>query len=408
MELDAIAMFKAVADTLRNIDPNISVVTNITAHRPRGEQEDETSVDVLARALYNFYHYLPTWYESEARDAPLVMGKGRGDQEAFGTLRNPNVGKLLMASVPAFFGLGDKTVYDESVRLARCIPGHNLQWQANLYGDLQNTAKMLNCGNDVRLKISKLHIYQAGGHFQAHRDTLQNHDHVGTIVVLLGSEFTGGEFVIDGQECPLEVTQRDKVPFVAFHTDTLHEVRPVTSGVRITLQVDVFRTEYYESLGDDSNLLDFFTTTERPETPLFFNGDVDKCRAVVDAIAPHLVPIIIPTYHKYTQYALHSKRLKGLDVMLLSMFEEKFNVTPVPLNVNSASNYDADSMDYRGALFWKPPYTNELAPQNTWMLLMPHMSGVELFSQEWIAFTGNQAQEEAFVYYFSGFLITNK
>src|SRR3546814_20721718 len=74
-----------------------------------------------------------------------------------------------------------------------------------------------------------------------HRDTLRSENHVGSIVVLLGPSFTGGEFLVNGEPVTLEIdSSGNKLPFVAFYTDILHEVRPLTSGVRVSLQ---FRSE---------------------------------------------------------------------------------------------------------------------------------------------------------------------
>ena len=81
-------------------------------------------------------------------------------------------------------------------------------------------------------------IYKEGGHFDAHRDTVRGDGHIGTLVVILNSEYIGGE---------LEVTHGGRTEvvtgpysWVAMYGDCLHKINPVTSGTRVSLIYDIY------------------------------------------------------------------------------------------------------------------------------------------------------------------------
>ena len=86
----------------------------------------------------------------------------------------------------------------------------------------------------------KLVIYKESGHFDAHRDTVRGDGHIGTLVIILNSEYTGGE---------LEVTHGGRTEvvtgpynWVAMYGDCLHKINPVTSGTRVSLIYDIYGT----------------------------------------------------------------------------------------------------------------------------------------------------------------------
>ena len=59
---------------------------------------------------------------------------------------------------------------------------------------------------------------------------------VGTLVVSLPSAHTGGELIVEhGGESVTYRTSKQDLSFVAFYADCRHEVKPVTSGYRVTL-----------------------------------------------------------------------------------------------------------------------------------------------------------------------------
>lgn len=86
-------------------------------------------------------------------------------------------------------------------------------------------------------------MYEAGGMFVKHRDTLHAPNHYATLIVGFPSDYTGGEFVLelsDGSENQIDMKTKRSNKFVIFLTDMPHYVKKVETGVRIVLQYDVY------------------------------------------------------------------------------------------------------------------------------------------------------------------------
>ena len=115
------------------------------------------------------------------------------------------------------------------------------------------------------MKRYKMAIYQEGGHFQFHRDSLHADNHQATLLLEVRSAHEGGKFVIDHYGCgpnKIEVVKdyigketydtmfemsfdetgsvSTPLKWMAFYTDALHKVERVTSGTRIVIQYDVY------------------------------------------------------------------------------------------------------------------------------------------------------------------------
>jgi hypothetical protein len=129
---------------------------------------------------------------------------------------------------------------------------------------------------------------------------------VGTLVVSLPSAHTGGELAVEHcGESVMYRTSKEHLSFVAFYADCCHEVRPVKSGHRVTLTL---------------NLLADGGTDTREARPA---ADLARCltehfttRAVrrygdADLDPPNRLVYLLD--HEYTQRGLSWNRLKGVD-----------------------------------------------------------------------------------------------
>src|SRR5256885_5060170 len=79
-------------------------------------------------------------------------------------------------------------------------------------------------------------VYGAGQFFVPHQDSEKADAMVGSLVVTLPSSFKGGALVV--RHAGMSATYRSpkkSLSLVAFYADCRHEVRPVTSGYRVTL-----------------------------------------------------------------------------------------------------------------------------------------------------------------------------
>lgn len=164
---------------------------------------------------------------------------------------------VLALSRPAPVGKDIRTVVDTSIRKAKEILAEKLvirnsevwsgcldryilpQVVRGLWPDRTSVA--------VVARFYKMTLYEEGDFFKAHRDTLREDSHFGTLVVVLPSNgvCSGGELVVhdaDGQKSCLKAPgNKGEVAWTAFFANVLHEVLPVTQGVRIAMLYHIHR-----------------------------------------------------------------------------------------------------------------------------------------------------------------------
>jgi hypothetical protein len=202
-----------------------------------------------------------------------------------------------------------------------------------------------------------MHIYKEGGFFLSHRDTLHDKAHMATLVVCLPMNHTGGELVVrnDGQSHTFTFGKKTQsLQWGAFYTDCLHEVKPVTSGVRVGLQFDLFvngqknKKDFGEAEPITTNSRWFGLGPAKIEIP---RKDVDKTSFVAaltqyfDKYPKKRLGILLN--HRYAMASLESQYLKGIDRTLYDIgTEQKWTVQlkSVLLNGSSYDDYhDGDT-----------------------------------------------------------------
>ena len=192
--------------------------------------------------------------------------------------------KICELANPAPFGKGSETVYDEEVRKALEIKADRIeirQKNSKKSNFDEEFKEMIPTGKKFVYKLYKMQIYQKGGKFESHKDTIHAPNHYATLVVSIPTRFTGGELVSSSRVAPphdaiekeynereeevdeTEVAEvedevdKNKYLFkcnfsnyyeksIIFLTDVNHEVKPITSGTRIVLQYDVYLEDLEE------------------------------------------------------------------------------------------------------------------------------------------------------------------
>src|SRR5215468_12693018 len=165
--------------------------------------------------------------------------------EGFGPVKFPvtpgRARKLLGLGYPARFGRGEQTLTDTDVRDTWEIPKHlvRAEWDdAALRGILATVKEELGLPNAAELTadLHSLLVYEPNQFFLAHQDSEKDDSMIGTLVVTLPSNYTGGELLVrHGEERKTYRGSKTALSLVAFYADCRHEVLKVESGYRITL-----------------------------------------------------------------------------------------------------------------------------------------------------------------------------
>jgi hypothetical protein len=182
-----------------------------------------------------------SWRETPVANIELKLASG----ESLGRIGSLDLKAIEAVATVAPFGKGTETVVDTSVRLALEIPAKLLDEDVpNAIADQlrRDVDTLAPPGKKFDIRFYKMHIYKEGGFFSSHADTLHGKNHMATLVVGFPMEYKGGELVVQNndQSHTFALTSAKKMKWGAFYTDCLHEVKPVTQGVRAVFQFDLF------------------------------------------------------------------------------------------------------------------------------------------------------------------------
>lgn len=157
---------------------------------------------------------------------------------------------LIVEAEPAQYGLKDQTLLDRKIRdtweISKDHIQTNKEWDLQINQALHKIQRSLNLAEDGLLsaELHNLLIYMPGQFFKSHQDSEKTDGMLATLIVLLPSEFTGGEFVVDqhGDQRVFDFSNEPKkdLIFTAFYTDCYHEVKEVKSGYRVALTYNLF------------------------------------------------------------------------------------------------------------------------------------------------------------------------
>ena len=160
--------------------------------------------------------------------------------------------QLVAVAEHAPYGRGQETIVDTQVRRTWQIDANRVMlsgkhWLENLDAIVKRAATGLGVSGKVRAELYKLLVYDAGSFFISHRDTEKAAGMFATLVIVLPSEYSGGELVVKHQQeqVKLDLCRDDpaEIAFAAFYADCVHEVLPITQGCRLTLIYNLLRTD---------------------------------------------------------------------------------------------------------------------------------------------------------------------
>lgn len=228
--------------------------------------------------------------------------------------------KLCAVARPAPFGRRDKTLHDTSVRdtwqlSQRQVKIDARSWKPTLEAQLSIMKRRLGLPAEWQLVavFDKLLVYGPGQFFATHQDSERSDDMVGSLVVELPSSYTGGSLVVE-HNAEKKVFRgltpgTKKLSLLGFYADCRHEVKPVTSGFRITL---TYQLQYRAGAS--------------PQLPEHLSAEVGQLAASVktyfstpiqnsySSAAPERPDRLVYLLdHEYTQLSLAWNRLKNGD-----------------------------------------------------------------------------------------------
>jgi hypothetical protein len=333
------------------------------------------------------------------------------------TLGALNIPELLAECEQSAFGRGTETVFDPAVRNSFEIPASklNLSTLKSLAGEMRGRCYWMAANMDLKLRPYKLVIYQEGGHFDAHRDPLRGDGHIGTAVLVLNSEYTGGELEITHNGHTEVVT--GSYSWVAMYGDCLHKINPVTSGTRVSLIFDLYATpsevedcEFWGSGVTSGSVVNVLGCTETNRAAIL--SGVEKELAEYDVL-------IICLAHKYPLSQATPDFLKGSDLSLYELLKDTYDAQVVACAVNTTYYEDCrDEREVVASLFSsfdsppakakksdsdpQPAVKKAKAERSKFLIPAPLNADSVLDYSPYIEHTGNEAQAGTAVYLVSG------
>lgn len=226
-----------------------------------------------------------------------------------------NVERLIKSSIPATFGKGPEEVYDESYRKASTI--NNFASTIDLFDIQERISRWLKISKEkssLKFEPYKINIYEAGGFFNKHKDTPRGDDNIGTLVICLPSEFTGGELYIENdyyvKEFNWALESSTMHQWVAFYGDCNHWINPVKAGTRVTITFNMYLKKYIEipKLWEH-NYKEYMTEYIKNRINQFEKDNENKYYG-------------IPCRHEYNISTLKKHGVKGKDLIIYDILKE--------------------------------------------------------------------------------------
>jgi hypothetical protein len=243
-------------------------------------------------------------------------------------------------------------------------------------------------------------IYETGGHFQTHRDTVHSPDHKATLLIEVRADHKGSilklnkndseiewdlaspeeeeeeeeevstvdEFMIDPTKPqqikkkpdPKEVYSNQPLNWILFYTDIEHSISPVTEGVRMVLQFDVYNhsgeseeeEEVEDDTDDDSNddyeceseYEDIFEASKSlPQLSAAYGKKeiISKIITILENQTTSEQALVVPYYFLYSSQSLLPRQLKSIDQQLFNnLVKAGFTVAVVSILLTATTDYE--------------------------------------------------------------------
>ncbi|MBL0408180.1 2OG-Fe(II) oxygenase [Microvirga aerilata] len=256
--------------------------------------------------------------------------------------------QLIAAAERAPYGRGEQTLVDTAIRRTWQIGPDQVRiqgrgWARTLSAILARVCDGLGVTEPVQAEFYKLLIYDEGSFFASHRDTEKAPGMFATLVVVLPSPSAGGELVVRHKDrevrLDLHCPDPSEVAFGAFYADCVHEVLPVTSGVRLALIYNLLRPEPGRLPEPPS-----YASQQTRLATLLQAWGAELSRSTTDAPEK----LIFPLEHAYTSAQLGFGALKGADAAAAAVLRAAAQAADCDLHLALISVQESGSAEYTG------------------------------------------------------------
>lgn len=262
--------------------------------------------------------------------------------------------QIIAVAERAPYGRGTETLVDTDVRRTWQVGAEQVRisgkaWDQDLSTMVARVAAGLGVTGPVESELYKLLVYDTGSFFVRHRDSEKTPGMFATLVVVLPSDYSGGELLVrhKGHEARIDLRHDEpsEAVFAAFYADCLHEVLPVTSGHRLALIYNLVRKDKqplpkppdYESEQQQAAAL--LREWSRGE------ASIPGAVSVSDSGPTKL---IYPLEHAHTQAELGFATLKGADAAVASVMVEAAHQADCDLYLALVSIAESGWAEYTG------------------------------------------------------------
>ncbi|KAL8786274.1 MAG: hypothetical protein Q9213_002869 [Squamulea squamosa] len=267
----------------------------------------------------------PGLYINSVGNIRLPLGKDDADM-------------IIKIADQAPFGRGSDTIVDTSFRNTKQLSTDSFQLRNPAWtGFLQDVIRDLGVGLGnpdspvgITAELHKLLLYEKGAFFHSHRDSEKAEGMFAALVICLPSAHEGGEVIVKHQGKEVTVKSSDASEYgqthIAWYSDVIHEIRPVTAGYRLVLTYNLLRTQ----------------ATCPSSAGIVMNERAHICKILTTwksrygAQQPSMKKIAYFLDHHYSTANLRFDRLKGHDRLLGRLIKDVCDAedfTPLLANV---------------------------------------------------------------------------
>lgn len=259
---------------------------------------------------------------------------------------------LIAAAERAPYGRGQETLVDTDVRRTWQIDAGRISlggkhWQRTLECIVSRAALGLGVNDQIDAELYKMLVYDTGSFFVSHRDTEKAPGMFATLVIVLPSEYSGGELVVRHQQqeanLDLRCTDPSEIAYAAFYADCLHEILPITAGCRLTLIYNLVRSNKKLPLPTPPD----YRQEQQTVAALLrdWSAQLDKENAAAEI--PEKLLYLLD--HAYTQAELSFAALKNTDAAIADVLVAAAGLADCDIHLALVSIEESGNAEYTGS-----------------------------------------------------------